>query len=95
MCLAGLTTEMLTRRDGLAGGGDVAAGLSLSQAGVDDGDNKCCFDADGVCLAELGAGGGVEEGADLGAGGCGWSRWGLGVLTFCGGERPGVAAMVA
>ncbi|ROZ42861.1 hypothetical protein EEB13_31055 [Rhodococcus sp. WS3] len=33
--------------------------------GVGDGDSEYGFSADGVSFAELGAGGGVEEGADL------------------------------
>ncbi len=44
--------------DGLAGGGDAAPGLSLCQGGMCDGDSECCFGADGVFLAEFGAGGG-------------------------------------
>ncbi len=51
--------------DGLAGGGDAAPGLSLCQGGMCDGDSECCFGADGVFLAEFGAGGGVEQGSDL------------------------------
>ena len=64
--------------------------------GVGDGDSESSFGADGVSFAELGAGGGVEEGADLvlplGAAG---PDGGPGVLAFFGGEGPGVAALVA
>lgn len=64
--------------------------------GVCDGDSEYGFGADGVSFAELGAGGGVEECADLvlplGAAGPGG---GPGVLAFCDGEGPGVTALVA
>ena len=64
--------------------------------GVGDGDSESSFGADGVSFAELGAGGGVEECADLvlplGAAG---PDGGPGVLAIFDGEGPGVAALVA
>ncbi|NMM91309.1 hypothetical protein B2J88_44605 [Rhodococcus sp. SRB_17] len=54
-----------TGGDGFAGGGDSASGFSFGEAGVDDGDGESGFGADGVGFAELAAGGGVEECADL------------------------------
>lgn len=51
--------------DSLSGGGDAAPGLSLSEAGMGDGDSECCFGTDGVSFAEFGTSRGVEQGSDL------------------------------